>query len=368
MAASASDSNSSPSRAEAYGYGVLATLIICLLSVLGMLCIPCLIEGTKNRKRPTLPEFWNTTFMQQEHEHPTGVTLNKRVLSLMLGMAVATLFGDAVLHLFPFVWGLHQHGDEGHDAHADEEGDEYEFVWKGCAVLAAAYAFYTFQLVLARMTGHAHHHQGSTHMEQLHSAVHDDEGVHEHAAPLSTTRVMDYNEGHHHAPGAHVHLRARPIVWLIIFGDAVHNFVDGLALGAAFNGSITLGLSTAVAVACHELPHEIGDFAVLLDGGWSVKKAVLMNFGSSLTALIGLFIGLESANSTTAQTWILAVAAGLFVYIAFASMIPEMIEHVSTARTGHHAFAIYVCQFIGLCIGTAVMILLARFEEDIDFS
>ena len=78
---------------------------------------------------------------------------------------------------------------------------------------------------------------------------------------------------------------------MIIFGDGVHNFIDGLSIGAAFTESVIAGLSVSLAVLCEELPHELGDFAVLLNSGMTIKQAVIYNFLSACTCYLGLIIG-----------------------------------------------------------------------------
>lgn len=106
-------------------------------------------------------------------------------------------------------------------------------------------------------------------------------------------------------------------------------------MGAAYGVSKSLGFSTTLAVLCHEVPHElglvhcgiqvsptrVGDFVVLLESGWSVKNALLANFASSLTAFLGLIIGLEASNTLDAQQWILALAAGMFLYIGLTDIV-----------------------------------------------
>lgn len=103
-----------------------------------------------------------------------------------------------------------------------------------------------------------------------------------------------------------------PIALMIIIGDAIHNFADGLAVGVSFAKSNTLGLSTSLAVVFHELPHEIGDFAVLIDTGLAVWKALLLNLLSALTAFGGLYVGIALGTDDTLRPWLFAVTAGMF--------------------------------------------------------
>ncbi|VDM99002.1 unnamed protein product, partial [Onchocerca ochengi] len=88
--------------------------------------------------------------------------------------------------------------------------------------------------------------------------------------------------------------------FVIIFGDGIHNFIDGIAVGASFAISNQIGLATSIAVACHELPHELGDFAVLIESGLSITHAMFLNFLSALTAFAGLFVGLAAINVASA--------------------------------------------------------------------
>uniref|UniRef100_A0A452GU40 Uncharacterized protein n=1 Tax=Gopherus agassizii TaxID=38772 RepID=A0A452GU40_9SAUR len=113
----------------------------------------------------------------------------------------------------------------------------------------------------------------------------------------------------------------RMIPYMITIGDAIHNFADGLAVGAAFSTSWKTGLATSLAVLCHELPHELGDFAALLHAGLSVKKALLLNFSSALTAFLGLYVALSVTTGEEFQAWIFTVATGLFLYVALCDMV-----------------------------------------------
>lgn len=113
--------------------------------------------------------------------------------------------------------------------------------------------------------------------------------------------------------------------YLILFGDAFHNFLDGVVIAAGFLISIPFGIATSLAVVAHEVPQEIGDFAVLLHGGMGKRKAFLYNFLSALATLPGSFIAYGFANYVEKITpLILALAASSFLYIAIADLIPEI--------------------------------------------
>lgn len=112
---------------------------------------------------------------------------------------------------------------------------------------------------------------------------------------------------------------------LILFGDAFHNFVDGVVIAAAFLTSIPLGVATALAVIAHEVPQEVGDFGILLESGYSKQKAFLYNLLSSITTLPGAIIAyfyLEHAKGSV--PYILALSAASFIYIAMADLFPVL--------------------------------------------
>lgn len=112
---------------------------------------------------------------------------------------------------------------------------------------------------------------------------------------------------------------------LVLFGDAVHNFVDGVLIAAAFLTDIHLGIVTAIAVAAHEIPQEVADFAILLQSGFSRAKALLFNILSSLTTVIGGVLAYFSLQEMEALLpYILAIAAASFIYVAVADLIPSL--------------------------------------------
>lgn len=119
---------------------------------------------------------------------------------------------------------------------------------------------------------------------------------------------------------------------LILVGDAFHNFVDGIVIAAAFLISIPLGVATALAVIAHEIPQEVGDFAILLDSGYDIKKALLLNSLSAATTLPGAvmaYLWLDEMHEAT--PYILALSAASFIYIATADMIPGLHQQVTPA-------------------------------------
>lgn len=136
----------------------------------------------------------------------------------------------------------------------------------------------------------------------------------------------DGDEGHgdNHAH-SHGHSKAKSAGALIILGDSIHNFVDGVLIAAAFLTDVQLGVVTSLAVAAHEIPQEVGDFAILLDSGYSRGKALFYNILASLTTVLGgvlAYFSLEDLHDSL--PYFLALAASSFIYIAVADLIPSL--------------------------------------------
>ena len=119
--------------------------------------------------------------------------------------------------------------------------------------------------------------------------------------------------------------RARSAAVLILIGDAFHNFVDGVLIAAAFLADPMLGVSTTLAVVIHEIPQELGDFVLLLNAGWSRRKAFVANALSSLTAVGGGLLGYFAlAGAEDLLPYVLTIAAASFIYIAVADLLPML--------------------------------------------
>ncbi|MBC8215195.1 MAG: ZIP family metal transporter [Candidatus Marinimicrobia bacterium] len=124
------------------------------------------------------------------------------------------------------------------------------------------------------------------------------------------------------------------LVPMNLIGDAMHNLIDGLIIGASFLVSIPMGIATSIAVAMHELPQEIGDFGVLIHGGLTVKRALMFNFLISLTSFLGAAISLVIGEYTHGFiNALLPITAGGFIYIAGSDLIPELHHHTHLRKS-----------------------------------
>ncbi len=124
------------------------------------------------------------------------------------------------------------------------------------------------------------------------------------------------------------HTQEKPIVAMIVIGDSMHNFVDGILLAAAFLTDWKLGWAAAIAITAHEIPQEISDFMVLLNAGVSKSKALLFNALSGAAMTLGGVVGWMSlTNASAAIPYVLTTAAASFIYIAVADLVPELHHH-----------------------------------------
>ncbi|KAL8584836.1 hypothetical protein ACOMHN_037541 [Nucella lapillus] len=197
--------------------------------------------------------------------------------------------------------------------------------------------------------------------------------------PNKSSEVNGHGHGHGHGHSHHHHEggalqggegagQVAPVAYMIIFGDGLHNFIDGLSIGAAFTDSVLLGISVSVAVICEELPHELGDFAILLNAGMRLRRALMYNFLSSLMCYFGLALGILVGEHTTAHTWIFGVAGGMFLYIALVDMMPEM-NSAAESKEGKQ-FGVgrtFVVQNVGLVTGYSIILLMTLYGDVFSF-
>jgi zinc and cadmium transporter len=133
----------------------------------------------------------------------------------------------------------------------------------------------------------------------------------------------------------HEHQTVRPVVWMNVLGDGLHNLVDGMLIGASWaTGSTTLGVATTLAVVLHELPQEIGDFGILVHGGLSPRRAIFLNLVSALAAVVGAVgVLLLHEEMHSVHDFLVPFTAGCFVYVAAADLIPELQHEQVGVRT-----------------------------------
>ncbi|OIO46024.1 MAG: ZIP family metal transporter [Parcubacteria group bacterium CG1_02_39_15] len=141
---------------------------------------------------------------------------------------------------------------------------------------------------------------------------------------------------HHHAVS---HPEIMPLSYLILVSDGIHNFIDGLIIAASFVVSFPIGIATTLAVVLHEIPQEIGDFGVLIYGGFKKVKALFLNFLSAILAIFGGFLGfLLSEKIGESIVFLLPFAAGTFIYIASSDLLPEIKHKESLKKSLIHFF------------------------------
>jgi zinc and cadmium transporter len=158
---------------------------------------------------------------------------------------------------------------------------------------------------------------------------------------------------HYHYPHTKEQIHSFAITNLV--GDGFHNFIDGLIIGASYLLSVPVGVATTIAVVLHEIPQEIGDFGVLLHGGFTKSKALLFNFLTALTAVLGAIVAIVLSTQVKNLTIILIpFAAGGFIYVAGSDLIPELHKEVKIKKS--------VLQLIAFILGIVVMMALLLLE------
>lgn len=152
---------------------------------------------------------------------------------------------------------------------------------------------------------------------------------------------------HHHEEHGHIMTLQKSTIPLVLLGDTIHNFIDGIAIGSSFMVDPGFGLIIALSTFLHETPHEIGDFGVLIARGWSRKKTFMANFYSSLATIPGAFLVYffvpQGGEEKIAA--LLAVAAGIFLYLGASDFLPEIGENDPPRRTFIKVFLVLVGVF-----------------------
>ncbi|KFM82264.1 Zinc transporter ZIP14, partial [Stegodyphus mimosarum] len=370
-----------PSSAAVWGYGLLFVTIISCCSLVGVIILPLL---SKN--------------------------IYQVVLMLFEGLAVGSLVGSSLFHLIPQTFRL-----LGQDK-------EHNYLWRSLLIFGGIYLFYVSERFMKivmdikkqrklKKSGYEIKENSTEFLKPLadsnllvkEKASNIDECekdkltngssllpesinsqnnykiINEEKGKLKPVKSYPVNgeiaqnhHTHHHEHTVHFEKGKSTIgtvAWMIIFGDGLHNFIDGLSIGAAFSESILAGVSISVAVICEEFPHELGDFAVLLSAGMTMRQALLYNFLSAITCYLGLVIGILLGDLAEGAPYIFALAAGMFLYIALVDMMGELSEALEEAREKglKQELKVFFIQNIGIALGVAILFVMARYAEHFNF-
>ncbi|KDO26602.1 hypothetical protein SPRG_08006 [Saprolegnia parasitica CBS 223.65] len=256
----------------------------------------------------------------------TDVAAQKPLLRVFLSFAAGGLLGDALLHLLPHSLPSHVDHDHDHDHNHGGDGGHTHSVADLAPYLYVLGGLLTF-LMLEKLVrahtghGHSHGHDNAEHKKN------DD-------APDATQTSI--------AAAGYLNLAA----------DFSHNFTDGLAIGATFVHGRGSGWQTTAAMLLHEVPHEIGDFAILLQSGFTRRQAMWTQLYTAVGAMVGTVVGL--LIETEAGAWVTPFTAGGFIYIACTSVFPELLEDASLMQS--------LLQLAAMVLGIALMLLIALFE------
>jgi zinc and cadmium transporter len=226
--------------------------------------------------------------------------LLSKMVERMVSLSVGILLATSLLHALP----------EAFESHADPRT-------LFAVLLGGLLAF--FLLEKTAILRHSHHHEG---------------------------------DGHSHAHGHDAHEAGRA-GWMILVGDGLHNFTDGILIAAAFLANPNLGLVTGLAIIAHEIPQEIGDFIVLLNAGFSRKRAYFYNLICSLMAVLGGLLGYFTlARGMEWIPYVLVFASSGFIYIAVSDLMPQMQRRATMRET--------IPQVLLIGLGVVIVLFLTR--------
>lgn len=270
----------------------------------------------------------------------------------------------------------HNEGGSKPESLFENEDTDNDAVWLCACTFMSALFMFSLETILPLLKSNSHHHHhhhhqhGHSHHQQQKPVVEkptDPKALEIAIGDMEMSkRVEEAIEQADMLVNSNIKKKSKlsPVAFMVILGDGLHNITDGMAIGAAFALDPVTGLATAFAVLCHELPHELGDFALLLQTGVSIKKAMLFNFYSSILSVMGMVLGLVIAGiETSFVRWIYAGTAGTFLYIALADLVPEMRNgHFENQRTAIVSVMINVA---GIFIGGIIMLTIALYEHKI---
>ncbi|XP_050531035.1 protein catecholamines up [Daktulosphaira vitifoliae] len=265
---------------------------------------------------------------------------HQSLLKILLSFASGGLLGDAFLHLIPHSLSpLESHETHGHEHEHSCQTHSHEAVHDhsnetrvGLWILGGILMFlFVEKMVRALKGGHSHSH---SHPKEKLSDDEDESSHDNHELSAQNLSVAG---------------------WLNVVADFTHNFTDGLAIGAAYLAGQNIGLVTTITVLLHEIPHEIGDYAILIKEGSTKKNAMKCQLVTALGAICGTLVSLTlGKESEAANSWVLPFTAGGFIYIATVNVIPSLLEDTNFKQS--------IKEIAALLVGVYLMVLVADYE------
>ncbi|KAF2878746.1 hypothetical protein ILUMI_27421 [Ignelater luminosus] len=286
----------------------------------------------------------------------------KPLLKILLAFASGGLLGDAFLHLIPHatmhVDSEHDHSHTHSHAHEDDENHVHDMS-VGFNVLCGILVFLLVEKSVRFIKGgHGHSHSKKEvndktvkKPEKKSEDVKKDESGDNKAVKEKKSKTDSNSESISHP-------EIKVAGYLNLAADFCHNFTDGLAIGASYLAGNSVGVVTTITILLHEVPHEIGDFAILVQSGVSKKNAMLLQLTTAVGALAGTALSLcaQDEYGLLAANWILPFTAGGFIYIALVSVIPELLEEEKPNLIQT------ILELLAMLGGVYMMVLIAKYE------
>lgn len=273
-------------------------------------------------------------------------------LKTLLAFASGGLLGDAFLHLIPHATHPHSHHGDEHDhghshSHSEDEAHSHSHDMSiGLWVLAGIITFLAVEKSVRLIKGgdHGHSHGAPKPKPEVTPTKKSDDPKKPLADKKKSKSAKDAEPVQDILVSAYLNLAA----------DFAHNFTDGLAIGASYLAGNSIGIITTVTILLHEVPHEIGDFAILIKSGCSRRKAMGLQLVTALGALAGTVLALLGSSGESSP-WVLPFTAGGFIYIATVSVLPELLEE--STKLGQS-----LKEIVALLAGVGLMVIIAGLE------
>lgn len=285
------------------------------------------------------------------------------LLKILLAFASGGLLGDAFLHLIPHALMAADSGKEGGHGHSHGgDGGEHapHDMSVGLGVLSGIVAFLCVEKFVRIMKGgHGHSHEmpakpvekAEKKVEKKKAKSSDDEDTSKDDEKKEEKELAEKKSESPVEEEGEIKVAG----FLNLAADCFHNFTDGLAIGASFLAGESIGIITTLTILLHEVPHEIGDFAILIQSGVPRNKAIALQALTAVGALTGCVVSLLLGGATEAAASLtLPFTAGGFIYIATVSVIPELLEGATFKQS--------VMEVMALLMGVGMMVIIAQYE------